>query len=409
MAPSRDDRGAAMPASRRSRARSSKRHLVRVAGQFGSVEDYFVAWHGSFPPDKRIPFSYSCVVVRKTGKFRRKNFIKRNDPWTGSTNWTSWSRSSRPATGGAARRLGRSAPAITRGLAALEKRAGLCLVERTTRHLAPTDAGRDLAEQARRLIADYEASVSAAAAAPLRGLLRVTAPVVFGRRHVTPVVLSFLDLHPEIDVELHLHDRNLDMIEETAASRRPDRPVVRIPRWSRAGSDLSGGCWSLRPNIWLGGVVPPAPTICRSTTRSSQRVSARRTSGVSRRVGRVEGRCRCGWRPAFGSTRSRRLCRRLAPGAASPACCRIRWRPTWRRGEWSVCCATSSRIHCRYRWSCRAGGPWPRRCVLFWTMPSVASRRSPLSVRSAVSVAGRGETTELKDCQRGHSGNLNLM
>src|SRR3954463_5851837 len=114
----------------------------------------------------------------------------------------------------AARRLGRSAPAITRGLATLEKRAGLCLVERTTRHLAPTDAGRDLAEQARRLIADYEASVSAAAAAPLRGLLRVTAPVVFGRRHVTPVVLSFLDLHPEIDVELHLHDRNLDMIEE---------------------------------------------------------------------------------------------------------------------------------------------------------------------------------------------------
>jgi DNA-binding transcriptional LysR family regulator len=130
---------------------------------------------------------------------------------------------------GAARRLGRSAPAITRGLAALEKRAGLCLVERTTRHLAPTDAGRDLAEQARRLIADYEASVSAAAAAPLRGLLRVTAPVVFGRRHVTPVVLSFLDLHPEIDVELHLHDRNLDMIEERL------HLAVRIGRLSDSG------------------------------------------------------------------------------------------------------------------------------------------------------------------------------
>jgi DNA-binding transcriptional LysR family regulator len=130
---------------------------------------------------------------------------------------------------GAARRLGRSAPAVTRGLAALEKRAGLCLVERTTRRLAPTDAGRDLAEQARRLIADYEASVSAAAAAPLRGLLRITAPVVFGRRHVTPVVSSFLDLHPEIDVELHLHDRNLDMIEERL------HLAVRIGRLSDSG------------------------------------------------------------------------------------------------------------------------------------------------------------------------------
>ena len=49
---------------------------------------------------------------------------------------------------GAARRLGRSAPAITRGLAALEKRVGLGLIERTTRSLAPTDAGRDLANPA---------------------------------------------------------------------------------------------------------------------------------------------------------------------------------------------------------------------------------------------------------------------
>jgi DNA-binding transcriptional LysR family regulator len=130
---------------------------------------------------------------------------------------------------GAARRLGRSAPAITRGLAALEKRVGLGLVERTTRSLAPTDAGRDLAEQGRRLIADYEASVNAATAAPLRGLLRITAPVVFGRRHVTPVVSSFLDLHPEIDVELHLHDRKLDMIEERL------HLAVRIGRLSDSG------------------------------------------------------------------------------------------------------------------------------------------------------------------------------
>ena len=64
------------------------------------------------------------------------------------------------------------------------------------------------------MLADYEASLRGVAAAPLRGLLRVTAPLAFGRRHVTPIVSEFLDLHPEIQVELVLADRNLDMIDE---------------------------------------------------------------------------------------------------------------------------------------------------------------------------------------------------
>lgn len=114
----------------------------------------------------------------------------------------------------AAQRLGRSAPSVTRGLAALEDRMGQRLVERTTRRLAPTDAGRDLAEQGRRLVTDYEAALSSAAEGPLRGLVRITAPVVFGRRHVTPIVSSFLEKHPQVEVELHLYDRNLDLIEE---------------------------------------------------------------------------------------------------------------------------------------------------------------------------------------------------
>ena len=114
---------------------------------------------------------------------------------------------------GAARRLGRSAPAVTRGLAALEKRAGLCLVERTTRRLAPTDAGRDLAEQARRLIADYEASVSAAAAAPLRGLLRVTAPVV---EHVSKELKagSFHQVRKPRFVRVELQSSRFDQLPE---------------------------------------------------------------------------------------------------------------------------------------------------------------------------------------------------
>jgi DNA-binding transcriptional LysR family regulator len=88
------------------------------------------------------------------------------------------------------------------------------LVERTTRRLSPTDYGLALADRARALLAEYDAATKAAAAAPLRGLLRVTAPVQFGRLHVAPLVASFLDAHPAISIELMLHDRNLDLIEE---------------------------------------------------------------------------------------------------------------------------------------------------------------------------------------------------
>ncbi|MDR7036315.1 DNA-binding transcriptional LysR family regulator [Methylobacterium sp. BE186] len=114
----------------------------------------------------------------------------------------------------AARRLRRSAPAVTRALAGLEDRAGVRLIERTTRRLAPTEAGRLLAERARSLIADYEAAMSGLSEVPVRGLLRVTAPIQFGRLHVAPIVASFLDAHPETQVELVLADRNLDLIED---------------------------------------------------------------------------------------------------------------------------------------------------------------------------------------------------
>lgn len=117
---------------------------------------------------------------------------------------------------GAARRLRRSAPAVTRILALLEDRVGARLIERTTRRLAPTEAGRLLADQARTVLADYDAAIAGAAEAPVRGLLRITAPVQFGRRHVAPLVASFLDAHDQIQVELTLGDRVIDLIEEGA-------------------------------------------------------------------------------------------------------------------------------------------------------------------------------------------------
>lgn len=114
----------------------------------------------------------------------------------------------------AASRLRRSPPAVTRALAALEDRLGVRLVDRTTRRLAPTEAGRALYDKARSLMQDYEAATAGAREAPVRGLLRVTAPVQFGRRHIAPVVSRFLDAHEGVEVELLLNDRNIDLIEE---------------------------------------------------------------------------------------------------------------------------------------------------------------------------------------------------
>lgn len=115
---------------------------------------------------------------------------------------------------GASRKLKRSPPAITRALGTLEERIGTRLIARTTRRMIATEAGLRLAQHAPRVLLDYEETVQEDASAPLRGVLKVTAPVVFGRRHVAPVVNSYLDLYPGMRVELITNDRNLDMVEE---------------------------------------------------------------------------------------------------------------------------------------------------------------------------------------------------
>ena len=114
----------------------------------------------------------------------------------------------------ASRRLRRSPPAVTRALSALEDRMGVRLVERTTRRLSTTEAGTAMAERARTLLADYEQVLAGASQAEVQGVLRITAPVQFGRRHVAPIVSAFLNEHPDVRVDLTLNDRNLDLIEE---------------------------------------------------------------------------------------------------------------------------------------------------------------------------------------------------
>lgn len=116
----------------------------------------------------------------------------------------------------AARKLGSSPPAVTRGIAALEARLGTSLFHRSTRAVALTDAGVAFLEQARRILADLagaERELRGAEAEP-RGQLHLTAPVMFGRLHVLPVVGDLMAQHRELMVRMMLIDRNVRIVEE---------------------------------------------------------------------------------------------------------------------------------------------------------------------------------------------------
>ena len=116
----------------------------------------------------------------------------------------------------AARALKVPVPTLSRKVADLEAVLGTQLLTRTTRKLSLTDAGHAYAGAARRILEQVEEAERAAAGefvAP-RGTLVVTAPVLFGRLHVLPVVCAFLALFPEIDVKLMLGDGNADLVED---------------------------------------------------------------------------------------------------------------------------------------------------------------------------------------------------
>jgi len=116
----------------------------------------------------------------------------------------------------AARRLNRSPAAVTRAVAELEARLGVRLLNRTTRAVSVTEPGQRFLVGARRVLADLAEIEQAAIGqgrAP-RGELRVTAPIVFGRKHVLPLVTGFLKKFPEVGVRLTLLDRSADLVEE---------------------------------------------------------------------------------------------------------------------------------------------------------------------------------------------------
>lgn len=116
----------------------------------------------------------------------------------------------------AADALGLSPPAVVRALAALEQALGARLLHRTTRRQSLSDEGREYYARCKRVLAEVEeadALLSSRRTAP-QGRLRVTAPVMYGRLHVAPVITAFAARHPQVEVELLLLDRVVDLVEE---------------------------------------------------------------------------------------------------------------------------------------------------------------------------------------------------
>jgi DNA-binding transcriptional LysR family regulator len=116
----------------------------------------------------------------------------------------------------AARKLKLSPSGVTRLVAALEERLGARLLQRTTRSVTLTDAGTRYLERARRILADVEEAEGAAEGEQTRpsGRLVVSAPVGFGRLHVSPIMSAYLKRYRDVSGELRLSDRMVNLVED---------------------------------------------------------------------------------------------------------------------------------------------------------------------------------------------------
>jgi DNA-binding transcriptional LysR family regulator len=133
----------------------------------------------------------------------------------------------------ASRKLGMPLATVSRKVSDLEELLRVSLFNRSTRKITLTDSGRRFFESSRRLLSELEEAERSASGeyqAP-RGELVITAPIVFGRMHLTPIVVEFLNAYPEVDVRLLLSDQIVDLLDEhmdlaVRISKLPDSSMV---------------------------------------------------------------------------------------------------------------------------------------------------------------------------------------
>jgi DNA-binding transcriptional LysR family regulator len=133
----------------------------------------------------------------------------------------------------ASRKLGIPLPTVSRKVSELEAHLGTQLVIRTSRKLLLTDAGSAFVLAGRRILDELDEAERAAAGEyrTPRGDLLVTASIMFGRLHVTPIVLAFLAAYPEVNVRLVLFDHVIDLVDNhidvaVRIGRLPDSGLV---------------------------------------------------------------------------------------------------------------------------------------------------------------------------------------
>ncbi|KVS44252.1 LysR family transcriptional regulator [Burkholderia ubonensis] len=116
----------------------------------------------------------------------------------------------------AAERLGLAKTVVSTHMQRLESEVGANLLVRTTRRLAVTDAGRAFYDACRDIMRATESALDAVSSetGPLRGTLRVSAPIDYGAQVVAPAIVALRDAHPALDVELIANDRLVDLVAD---------------------------------------------------------------------------------------------------------------------------------------------------------------------------------------------------
>jgi DNA-binding transcriptional LysR family regulator len=160
----------------------------------------------------------------------------------------------------AGRRLGMPLATISRKVSELEAHLKTRLLNRSSRQLTLTDAGRSYVAACRRILEDVgeaERAASGEYSAP-KGDLIITAPIVFGRLHVLPIAMEFLKAYPDIDIRMVLADRVVNLLEDPVdlavrIGALPDSSLVA----SRVGSIRRVVCGS--PAYFAARGTPRSP------------------------------------------------------------------------------------------------------------------------------------------------------
>jgi len=116
----------------------------------------------------------------------------------------------------AAARLGLAVSAISRRMKNLEQRLGVQLMRRTTRRMSLTEPGKTYYRRSRQLVDDLDAMDQEVtqSSQQLKGRLRIATPLSFGVAHLAPAIAAFMHAHPDLDIDLDMSDRRVDLVEE---------------------------------------------------------------------------------------------------------------------------------------------------------------------------------------------------